>query len=525
VAGSERAPVPHAAPLGPADPDESVAVTVVVRRRPDAASVDTAELGARALAAREYVSREEFAATRGAAPEDIAAVEAFARAHGLRVLGASPERRSVFLVGRAAELARAFGADLMRYRVFEREVRGRVGPLSVPVDLGGIVVGVFGLDDRPQAQPHVRFGGDAASVPGSFSPTQVASLYRFPTGLTGAGQCIGLIELGGGFDQPDLGSYFGGLGLTPPVVVVVPVDGGANSPTGDPSGPDGEVLLDIEIAASVAPAAKVVTYFAPNTDRGFLDAVSTAIHDRDNAPSVISISWGSAESRWTAQAQRALDDALVDAATLGVTVCAAAGDNGSADGVGDGLAHVDFPASSPHVLACGGTRLSGGSAIVSEVVWNGGDGGATGGGISQTFDLPSWQQRADVPASINPDGRIGRGVPDVAGDADPQTGYQVEVDRENVVLGGTSAVAPLWAGLIALFNEHLGKPVGYLNPLLYARSSAFHDITSGNNAVDDTPGYRAAPGWDACTGLGTPDGTGLLASLTEPPPPASRDPA
>jgi len=213
---------------------------------------------------------------------------------------------------------------------------------------------------------------------------------------------------------------------------------------------------------------------------------------------------------------QAMDQAFQAAAALGITVCCAAGDNGSSDGVNDGKAHVDFPASSPFALACGGTRLeSANNAVTSEVVWNDNSAtSATGGGISDVFDLPTWQAGANVPPSKNPGGRVGRGLPDVAGDADPQTGYQVHVDGQDVVFGGTSAVAPLWAGLIALINQQRGKPVGYLNPILYqnyaqlAQANALRDVTSGNNGD-----YSAGPGWDACTGLGTPDGAKLLAAL------------
>jgi kumamolisin len=191
-------------------------------------------------------------------------------------------------------------------------------------------------------------------------------------------------------------------------------------------------------------------------------------------------------------------------------VCVAAGDGGSSDGVTDGNAHVDFPASSPHVLACGGTRLQGsGNTIGSETVWNdGSQGGATGGGVSDAFPLPAWQNGAGVPVSVNPGARIGRGVPDVAGDADPATGYSVLVDGQSTVYGGTSAVAPLWAALIARINQQLGKPAGFVNALLYTHAAALHDVTTGSNGA-----YSAGPGWDACTGLGSPDGTRIATAL------------
>jgi kumamolisin len=292
------------------------------------------------------------------------------------------------------------------------------------------------------------------------------------------------------------------------------VDGGQNQPTGDPGGPDAEVMLDIEVAGAVAPAAKIVVYFAPNTDSGFLDAINQAVMDNQNRPSVISISWGGPESTWTSQALDSYNSALQSASVVGVTVCVASGDQGSSDGVTDGLAQVDFPASSPYALACGGTHLIGsGRSISDEEVWNDlPNGGATGGGVSATFPLPSWQANADVPASVNPGSFKGRGVPDVAADADPATGYQIEVDGSSSVVGGTSAVAPLWAGLITLFNQSMAKPVGYLNPDLYqsvaGSAGTFHAITSGNNGA-----YQAGPGWNPCTGWGSPDGNAILQAL------------
>jgi len=335
-------------------------------------------------------------------------------------------------------------------------------------------------------------------------------LSRFPSESAGAVECIAIIELGGGYRSADLTNYFRQLRLPVPAVAAVSVDGARNSPGGDA---DGEVMLDIEVAAAIAPKAKIAVYFAPNTDRGFLDAIKTAVHDRLHRPSVISISWGGAEETWTAQSLRNYDAAFQEAAALGVTIAAAAGDHGSSDvDPNDTKNRVDFPAASPFVLACGGTRLEAdATGISSEVVWNNNDNWATGGGVSAVFPLPDWQKQMRVPPL---DGRAGRGVPDVAGNADSETGYRVRVNGRDVVIGGTSAVAPLWAGLIAQMNQTLGKPVGYLNPLLYSRAAVratFHDITKGNNG-----GYSAGPGWDACTGLGTPNGSDLLAKLKNP---------
>jgi kumamolisin len=392
--------------------------------------------------------------------------------------------------------------------------RGRTGAISVPPELDRIVEAVLGLDNRPQATPHFRVRptrgnvnwrpADSAAV--SYSPPQIAEIYGFPAG-TGEGECVALIELGGGFRPADLKTYFTGLNVGSPTVVAVSVDHGKNSPTGDGNGPDGEVMLDVEVVGAIAPKAKIAVYFAPNTDAGFLDAITTAIHDTTHKPSVISISWGGPEVSWTSQAMTAMDDAFQAAATMGITVCIASGDNGSSDGAAGGGEHVDFPASSSFALACGGTSLRATqTAIDSETVWNdGASGGASGGGVSTFFKMPAWQKGL---SAINSNGQAVpltmRGVPDVAGDADPETGYDVRVDGSDTVIGGTSAVAPLWAALIARINGTKGKPCGFVNPILYANPKALRDITTGNN-----DGFDAAVGWDACSGLGSPDGKAL----------------
>jgi kumamolisin len=522
LSGSERAPIPGARVIGPVPPDERIELTIRVRAAP----------GAAVAASARPLSRAELGQARAADPAEVSAVEAFVREHGLDVLDAEIAERRVVVAGPAARLAAAFGVSLLRYEVDGGTCRGRTGPILVPARLAAIIEGVFGLDDRPQARPHFRVfdsrsasGGagpgagptaatgafrPATSVERSFSPVQVARLYDFVTDADGAGQAIGLIELGGGLRAADLAAYFEGLGIALPAVTTVAVDGGRNEPTTADSA-DGEVMLDIEVAGSVAPGARIVVYFAPNTDRGFLDAITTAIHDSTNRPSVISISWGGPESAWTAQAMRAMDGSFGEAALVGVTITCASGDNGSDDRVGDGRAHADFPASSPNVMACGGTRISGSiTSIADERTWNDGpQGGASGGGISDVFDRPAYQADAGLPKSANPAGRAGRGLPDVAGDASPTSGYAVRVDGRDMVIGGTSAVAPLYAGLVALLNQKLGRPVGFLNPVLYGPGrGAIRDITEGNNGA-----YSAGPGWDACTGLGRIDGSALLAVL------------
>ena len=452
----------------------------------------------------------------GADPADLAAVTDTLSGLGVQVLSADAPSRRVRIAGPAALLGRVFGTELQQ--VVSRAPDGsavshryRTGGLSVPAPLDGIVTAVLGLDDRPQARAQSRIAA-AAAVSVSYTPPQLAEIYRFPPGTDGSGQSIAIIELGGGFAQSELDTYFAGLGITGPTVTAVGVDGAANQPGQDPQGADGEVLLDIEVAGGLAPGAQLVVYFAPNTDAGFVDAVSEAAHATPT-PAAISISWGLSEDDWTAQARNALDSVFADAVLLGSTVTAAAGDNGSSDGANDGRDHADFPASSPNALACGGTSLTAdpaNGAVSAETVWNNGaQGGATGGGVSDVFAQPTWQATAGVPAAQG-----GRGVPDVAANADPQTGYQVLVDGAHLVYGGTSAVAPLWAALIARLAQATGRSFGLLAATLYQGTSVgqaaagFRDVTSGDNGS-----FAAGPGWDACTGLGSPDGTALLTVL------------
>jgi len=476
-----------------ADPNERVRVTVRVRSKHASPPLPG------------HLSREEFAAAYGAGEGDLERIDAFANDYGLQVVERDPARRSVMLEGTIAQISQAFGVSLGMYSIGGTVFRGRTGTISLPSSLTNVIEGVFGLDTRPQARPRSRIAAHAET---SFTPLQIATLYDFPTEVTGAGETIAIIELGGGYSASDFSAYCAQLGVSEPPVSVVTVDGATNSPGTDPDS-DTEVMLDVEVAGTIAHGARIVLYFAPNTDQGFIDALTTAVHDTTYAPSVISISWGGAESTWTAAAMSSLDQACAAAAAMGVTVCVASGDGGSSDGLSGSEPHVDFPASSPHALGCGGTSLkASGDAITSETAWS-----DSGGGVSDVFTLPAWQATAHVPAPSNPSG--GRGVPDVCADGDPNSGYSVRVDGSNVVVGGTSAVAPLWAALIALMNQQLGTSVGFINPKLYALNGypsspgPLRDITSGSNGA-----YDAGPGWDPVTGLGSPDGERLEAALS-----------
>ena len=481
---------------------EHITISVIVRAK---TPIDPARLGL----GHHPISREQFEEKHGADPASVALVKEFAEEFNLQVEpDAHPSRRTVQLTGSVEALEKAFGTTLEQRETSHGTLRVRHGALTIPQELQGHITAVLGLDNRPQTKPHFRLAVPHATNI-SYTPLQVAALYGFPT-TGGAGQTIGLIELGGGYTEADVQTYFQGLGQTPPVVTAVSVDKAKSKP-GDPNGADGEVMLDIEVAGAVAPGATIAVYFAPNTDQGFLDAITTAVHDTARKPGVISISWGGPESTWTQQSLTAMDEACQAAAALGITITVACGDSGSTDGVTDGANHVDFPASSPHVLACGGTKLTGsGDTISSEVVWNetASNEGATGGGVSTVFAKPTWQENAKVPAPTVAAG--GRGVPDVAGNADPSTGYAVRVDGQDTVIGGTSAVAPLWAGLLTVANAANGANAGFANPQLYSANeqSTFHDITSGNNGAFD-----AAVGWDPCTGLGSPVGAAVVRAV------------
>jgi kumamolisin len=592
--GSERAPLEGAVAAGSLDTSRRAEITLITRRR--------ATMPAEIVTGPTVLTRDELAERYGTHPDDAAQVREVLAGYGLQVTAAYPATRRIMVAGTLADLAGAFGTTLRQVSSPDPGGRGmvthryRVGALFVPAALAGVVVAVLGLDTRPQARPHFRTrgsSGSAAAAPsGGYSPNQVAEVYQFPAGTDGSGQTVAVIELGGGFSASDLDTYFGGLGIAVPSVTAQGVDGAANAPGSDPTGADLEVNLDIDVIGAAAPGAKQVVYFGPNNgDQGFVDAISAAA-EASPAPIAISISWGQSEDSWTAQGRSSMNAAMSDAAALGITVCAAAGDNGSSDDATDGEPHCDFPASSPYALGCGGTKLEfSGGVITSEVVWNetaAGE-GAGGGGVSDQFALPSWQAKAGVPAraggttsggggttsggggtssgggggggggtgsggtgsgggkgehhhhhrhgehhdhghgededaaagggSGQPAGEAaaasgGRGVPDVAGNADPVTGYSIYADGKSQVVGGTSAVAPLWAALISRLAQATGTRFGLIQPALYAGVSAgvnapgFRDITSGNNGA-----YSAGPGWDACTGLGSPDGTALVGRL------------
>lgn len=457
------------------------------------------------------LNQTEFHARFGADPKDMALIMRWARRHGLRVLRQDPARRAVDVRGPASHVAQLFGAQLVRYRTEEATWLSRIGSLSLPVSLSGVIDGVFGFDLCPMT----RHDASALAAVGSpdrkgraFTAPQVADWYTFPK-ADGRGQTVGVIALGGGYRESDLRPYFTRLKLPRPRFTPVSVLGARNNPDGRSAQMDGEVTGDIQTVGALVPDAHIVVYFAPNTERGFLAAVAHAVHDQKWKPSVLSISWGRNEMHWSRRMLRAFDQVLMDAALMGVTVCCSSGDTGAMADALDRTPHVCFPAASPWVLACGGTSLAMRRAgRITETAWHN-ETGASGGGVSALCTRPRWQGRSRAAS------HVGRRVPDVSANADPLSGYRVYVQGGWHVGAGTSAAAPMWAGLVARLNQLRGARLGLPTPVLYKYASAL--VKHG--ALRRVPTSHGRPGsagtrWNPHTGLGVPHGTRLAERLS-----------
>jgi kumamolisin len=511
LAGSTRQPLPGAYSAASLDLSAQAEVTVVLRRR--------SPLPQELITGSVQLSREELSIRHGADPADAALVTEVLTAYGLTVRTVDAGSRRAFVEGALGALAQAFGADLSLASSEHPDGTGRVthryriGPLHVPAGLDGVITAVLGLDDRPQARPCVRWNEEHDLPSPLFrDPREVAGIYAFPANGQGHGQTLAIIEFGDAFPERELDLYFLNAGIKPGKRTVMSLHGANTTAVSDASSSLSFPLF--AVAGLVAPGADNVAYYAPNTARGFLDALTEAIHATPS-PTALVVGWGEAEDSWTPQARTVINEVLADAAVLGVTVCVAVGDFGSGSARSDAQSRVYFPASSPYALACGGTSLMAEQATpggAPEVVWP-----VTGGGVSDVFALPAWQAMAGVPSQID-GGGFGRGVPDVAANADPARGYPFREGQTMAAFGGTGTAAALWAALVCLLAQVTGKRPGYLHPLLYADISpgvtqpGFRAITQGNNGA-----YRAGPGWDACTGLGSPNGTELVERLGDGP--------
>ncbi len=537
--GHQYVPLPGEKRTGGTDPNAELQVTLILRRRRQLPELHTA-LGDKFPRRRQHLSREELARKHGARKDDIARVSRFARRHQLELLEVAAHRRAVVLGGKAAAMEKAFGVRLMEVEHPRGKYRAAAGRVTVPLELAEIVQAVLGLNTRPCAKrPRVH-------VPNTIKPfwtvPEMARAYGFPATFSAAKQRIGLIELGGGYREQDLQKFFSSLHRPMPAIQFVSVDGVRNSPAPphqmrqffdvlegkrklsevsedvlQAAQSTMEVTMDIELAAALAPGAEIVVYMASNSEQGIHNAVSRAISGKEKLPCALSISWGEPETRLSRAYLKSLDELLRDAAMLGVAACVSSGDQGAMNGSTGGKPGVNFPASSPHVLSCGGSMVHAlHGKDVRESAWNcdlHGIRGATGGGVSQRFPVPRWQKEHGVP--LAPNGQKGRGVPDVAGPADPRRGCKIIAGGRVCPSAGTSAVAPLWAALVACLNATLGARCGYITPLLYSLSSSgarvLREITRGNNGY-----YHAGPGWNACTGLGSPQVESLIEALRVP---------
>jgi kumamolisin len=564
LSGSERRPSPTASLIGRANPSENVKVSIALRRRRDGQPVPDFEYFRSTPAYRRpRLSEADFAARYGADPADIERVVSFAHAHGLAVPNTHAGQRTVVVTGTVAQMEEAFAVQLGNYehmvarargREPERQsYRGRDGFIYVPQELEDIIVGVFGLDNR-----NITKRAGNADPPNTTTVTvpQMAGLYDFPTN-SAAGQNIAVFSEGG-YDPSDLQDYYNALPASYraqySMANVTPVAVDATN-----GSPDVETSQDISIAFSAAPGADIYVYFTTFDQVGWYDLIHRVVHPQpgDATCSVLTTSFyvsnGDDPALLLAEGITmswvdAVHSALEDAAIQGVTFCVCSGDYGvdmSAYGgnTSDGKQHVTYPASDPYALACGGTTVGNiNGTSFDEYVWNDTADingftfdGASGGGVSNLFALPSYQQNAGVPVGLN-GGQTGRGVPDVAFNASWNSGYYPVYCSEAAAFGypnpyngnGTSASAPMCAGLIAVINAALGYNVGFLNPLLYELGTTVcRDVNpyatnppSGpvNNSPangDNVPGYPAGPGWDACTGWGSIEGTALLTALQQ----------
>jgi kumamolisin len=513
LAGSYRAAPEGAVEVGAVEPDERIAVTVHLKRRtPDRFAPGSA--GDLARLSQPTTRRALAAERRRTHARAAARIRKLAKAYRVAVRGIDLAARTVTIEATAKRMSRLFGVTLRIYEDGHQRFRARVGELMVRKQIAPWTRAILGFDERPLVRrPAGRVRALAGVAEGhGLWPTEIARLYGIPLDRDVSKICVGVVALGGGYLPSDLAKALAAMGREAPVVVDQSVVGNANN-FGGGTDADQEIALDLQILAGLLPKARIVVYFAGNTTRNLVGAINQALLDDVNRPQVLSVSWGSAETFWTDAARDAMQAALADAKRLQVSVLFAAGDELATGGLTDGKAHVWFPASSPYVLACGGTLptlAADGIRVANEVVWNDGAIG-TGEGISDAFPVPAYQSGFALPPSVN-NGKLRRGVPDVAAAAAGRPGYRIVLNGTEMVKDGTSAVAPLWAALIAMANAARGGPVGFVNSTLYANAPLFRWIIEGNNRVGGT-GYDAGAGWNACTGLGVPQGEDIIAAL------------
>lgn len=545
IVGSERAVAPGFKAISRTNPNQMMDVTVKVKPK--------TKLPALTGRPTTTLTRDEVAKKYGSSQADIDKVIQTFTKYGLKPVRTNLGTNTVEFRGTINAMEQAFQVKLFNYAHQtdpSENYIGRKGAIYAPKAVEGLVTGVFGLDTRRIArrkkQSTVRRIAKLAHDDQSswYTPRELAAHYSFPDG-DGKGQTVGLLEFGGAYIAEDLNQFCNLANIPVPNVTAISTDG---TSTNSKDGAEGEVMLDIEIVAGICPKANIVVYFANFSERGWIKALDTAYSDQDNDPGVISASWGLAEGEffdqqategWTLAAMQSVNETLQKAALIGITVCLASGDDGSSDAYQpvDGLAHVDFPASSPYVLSVGGTAIATKGGTEPDIAWKEGDGlrppagtgGSTGGGVSVNWlkrDLAPWQKNIPI-KSINPGNFDGRVIPDLAANADPNVSpYLVVVDGQVQASGGTSASSPLVAGLLTLINAKrpAGKRVGFLTPVLYQGNPTVGaigctDVVSGDNDSATVGGYSAGPGYDAVSGWGTPNGEKLSEALAKAIPP------
>jgi kumamolisin len=496
VPNTHRDPWPGAQRSGAVDAEREIALTIWLRPKSGGAIDPTLveSIGRTPPRARSYRTRSELREQTDADEAERNAVEAFCRAQGMKVSRAA--WRCVVVSGPLGQLISVFGAEVDLYLDFNgHHFRHRRGPVRLPQSIARYVRGVFGFHQWPHS---TRIAPHPTGVTPPLTAADIAAHYGFRGGADGTGQTIGVLQLGGTFRVDDFRACMQWQGGSSTDPVEHRIDD-AETQRETQTSKDIELALDTQIVGTLAPGAKIVIYDAPNDERGFLDAIRDAVFDATHAPSVLSISFGWSEHVWTPVALELLSELTAAAALIGVTILCSSGDEGAHPDPQDGKLHTEAPACVPFVLACGGTVLDPASA--TETGWSN-----SSGGFSRHFSVPAWQTvAADEAGRVQQ--RAGRGVPDVS--AQQQPGYPIVFDGAHHCALGTSAVAPMWAALIARVNERLGVNAGFFAPLLYANGAAAHrDVLAGNNGAFD-----AHAGWNPVTGLGVPDATALEAVL------------
>jgi kumamolisin len=510
------------------DVTKQITISIYVRRDVHENGMTLKEYADAVIAGTHPVlEHDKYVYQFGALEDEIALVNEWARANGLTVVESHTGMALVQLSGTAGQFNQLFNITLNEVTDSIRTYHTHTGDVTVPSEINDVVQSVLGLDNSvyfkhnaiPDPAVDSPIGPNLISSP---SPVDLALSYKFPRlpgsdAMQGKGATVAICSLSGGYSTQNLTSTFSRIGLPNPTVVTVNVDGGGGSITNDPYGGNPENMLDIYCVGAAAPASKIIFYSAPNTFGSFVNVAFAAANDTVNNPSVLSISWGTVDSYFgigQGSYLAAFDAAFQSCIVRGITVVIASGDYGVRAISSAQTYTLNHPSTSPYVVSAGGTVISinNDHSINSEQPWGTSGGSyAAGGGVSTIYPVPSWQ--TGLTSKLYPSGTVsalsGRGTPDVSAMA---TGYMFYYGPSNSFgsFVGTSATAPLLSALVARLNALTGRRLGFVNADWYSiGSTAFNDMTSGDNHGGNSVGYMAQAGWDAASGLGTPKGDEL----------------